>query len=184
MLLPVFSQAEQNKGHWRSVKSIEIVGNVYSTDDWVSFTRVSDTDTPQFEFQTPLEWKLEHTVFSDSKGVKIAELMPGGLVKLNKDQNCFDGYNGEYLEYSILKDRTLIVTGELSVHVQLFESEYSDGAGNFGTWYPQVFCVSNDSYAFMITFYKREYSTEVDKLSRRILSSLKFINEKHNNAIK
>lgn len=184
MLLPVFSQAEQNKGHWRSVKSIEIVEDVYSTEDWTSFTRLSDTDAPQFEFQTPLEWKLEHTVFSDSKGMKIAELMPGGLVKLKKGQNCFDGYNGEYLEYSTLKDRKIIVIGPLRVHVQLFESEYSDGVGDFGTWYPQVFCVSNGSYAFMITFYKREYSAEVDKLSQEILGSLKFINKKHNNAIK
>ncbi len=184
MLLPALSQAEQNKVHWRIIKSIEIGEGVYSTDDWNSFTRIPDTDTPQFEFQTPPEWKLKGTVFSNNEGIKIAELMPGGLVKLNDNQQCFDGYNEEYSEYSILRDKKLVLIGELNVHVQLLESEYSDGAGNFGTWYPQVFCVSKDGYAFMMTFYKTRYSAEVGHVSQEILSSLKFISKGDYNPVK
>lgn len=170
--IPVNSEVNEdtiNKG-WK--KYISNGKFVFSTNDWWSYS--FENDNLSFSIEYPSDWNLGSSVFDDSDGKKIAEFLPG-LVVLQPGQKCFDVNGNDEIGRSELISQTNITIGKLQGALRIEKVLYEGGSPNWtGYWYPNIYCLSDGSKAFVMSFYEEELNSDKRGLFKKIISTLKF----------
>lgn len=165
----VINEATINKG-WK--KYISNGKFVFSTDDWQSYSFKNDNIS--FSIEYPSDWILGSSVFDDSNGKKIAGFSPG-LVVLQPGQKCFDANGNDETGRSELISQTNITIGQLNGALRIEKVLYEGGSPNWtGYWYPNIYCLSDENNAFVMSFYEEELNSDKRELFKQIISTLKF----------
>ena len=163
------NEAIINKG-WK--KFISNGKFVFSTDDWQSYS--SKNDNASFSIEYPADWNLGSSVFDDSNGKKIAEFLPG-LVVLQPGQKCFDANGNNETGRSELISQANIIIDKLQGALRIEKVLYEGGSPNWtGYWYPNIYCLSDGSNAFVMSFYEDKLNSDKRKLFGKIISTLRF----------
>lgn len=143
---------------------------VFTTQNWFSY-QPADSKY-DFKISIPHDWSMKETIFYlDNQ--KKAELSPG-IVKLNKNQKCFDAEWFNETGESELISMSEIKINKLDGKLLIEKTIVSDGKNNNEYLYPHFYCLSNNSFAFTIAFYEKDINNVNVDLHYSILKSIKF----------
>lgn len=157
-----------------SYTGFKIINNrnitVFTTQNWFTY---QPTDTKHnFKVSIPYNWSAKETVlYLDNQ--KKAEFSPG-IVKLNKNQKCFDT---EW--FNEAGESELVSISDLSVNnfdgrLLIERTTLSSDNNNTEFIYPYFYCLTNGNYAFVITFYEKNVTLNNQDFHKSILSTLVF----------
>ncbi len=159
-ILSTFKFLDQttDTSNWKTYQSTN--NDVAYTSDWSDFQ--FKPGVIAYEFRYPTDWILDSGVFSDSKGNKVAEILPGA-VSLAPGQTCFDR------PYNNFEGRTELVSqGNINI------------AGLQGVRRIEkvsvTYCLVKNNEAFEMVFYADPPTSEKQKSFDQILSTFQFTN--------
>ena len=147
------------------------------TDSWKAYELNQSNTKTFFSIEYPNDWSLSGSVFHDSSGKKVAEVLSGVII-LKKDQKCFDNINLNSNELpafpSIISKEDIFINGLQGMLI--INKVHNQGYSGPEYWYNNTYCLSNGKNAAEVTFYEYEEELNSDKreLFNQIISTLTF----------
>ena len=139
----------------------------------------TDENGQRIAFAMPQAWKFDGSVFSDAKGHKVGEFIPGASAGCQyKTGSGFlkslragepEAPNPEFSgSRTLIIEKTTWTEGVL--HVPCW-----DGYGNTSKWYAHCFFAFLNKECFEITFYSRQLQLPNEENVKAILTSIKLL---------
>lgn len=129
-----------------------------------------ETDKLIFSMEYPKSWVRDNSVFTDSSGNKVAEMLPN--YDTVSATSCNVGTEFETYRESIqLVSEEKISIGELSGSYTV-TATIPEGTNNVGRWYPNSYCLKNDKHFTNIIFYEHQKNPANKELHKQILNTV------------